>query len=51
MPFVVRKIKGKFKLYNLQKKKYVSVNYKSKESATRAGKNFMKYRGEKPKVG
>ena len=50
MPYEVRKVKDKFKLYNLHKKKYVNVNYKSKDSALSAGKNFMKYRKEKPIV-
>ena len=50
MPYEVRKIKDKFKLYNLHKKKYVNVNYKTKQSALNAGKNFMKYRKEKPVV-
>ena len=50
MPYEVRKVKNKFKLYNLHKKKYVNVNYKTKESALSAGKNFMKYRKEKPVV-
>ena len=40
MPYEVRKVKDK----------YVNVNYKSKDSALSAGKNFMKYRKEKPIV-
>ena len=50
MPYEVRKIKDKFKLYNLHKKIYVNVNYKSRATALSAGKNFMKYRKEKPIV-
>ncbi len=50
MPYQVKKVGDKFKLYNLHKKQYVNVNYKTKESAINAGKNFMRYRKEKPYV-
>jgi hypothetical protein len=47
MPYEIRKIKDKYKLYNLHKKTYVNINYKSKATALSAGKNFMRYRKEK----
>jgi hypothetical protein len=47
MPYHIKKIGKKYKLYNINKKKFVNIEYKSKESAIRAGKNFMRYRGEK----
>ena len=43
MPFQVRKIKDKYRLYNLDKKKYVNVNYKTKQSALNAAKTLMRY--------
>lgn len=50
MPYQIKKVGKSFKLYNLHKKKFVNVNYKSKESAINAGKNFMRYRKEVPIV-
>jgi len=54
MPFQIRKIKDKFKLYNLEKKQYVNISYKTKESALSASKNFMRYaysfKKTKPKI-
>jgi hypothetical protein len=47
MPYHIKKIGKKYKLYNINKKKFVNTEYKTKESAIRAGKNFMRYRGEK----
>ena len=47
MPYQIKKVGTSYKLYNLHKKKYVNVNYKSRASAMSAGKNFMRYRGEK----
>tara|TARA_R100000231_G_C5312777_1_gene160931 strand:+ start:221 stop:412 length:192 start_codon:yes stop_codon:yes gene_type:complete len=48
MPYQIKKVNGKYKLYNLKKKEFVKTNYKSKETAVKAGMNFMKYRKEKP---
>ena len=47
MPYQIKKVGKSFKLYNLHKKKYVNVNYKTKQTAINAGRNFMRYRGEK----
>ena len=37
-----------YRLYNLKKKEYVKKNFKSKESAVKAGMNYMRYRKEDP---
>ena len=50
MPYQVKKVGSKFKLYNLYKKKFVNVKYKSKQSAINSAKAFMRYRREKPYV-
>ena len=50
MPYEVKKVKNKYKLFNLHKKKYVNVNYSSKQKAINSAKVFMKYRNEKPIV-
>ena len=46
MPYEVRKLYNKFKLYDLHKKKYININYKTKQSAINAGKNFIRYKKE-----
>ena len=48
MPYQVKKVGNKYKLYNLHKKQYVKVSFNTRESAIRQGKNFMRYRKEKP---
>ena len=48
MPFLVKRVDEKWKLYNTMKKVYVKTSYKSKDSAIRAGMNFMRYKGEEP---
>ena len=48
MPYQIKKIGKKYKLYNLHKKEYVNKEFKSKESAIKAGMNYMRYRKEKP---
>jgi hypothetical protein len=50
MPFTITKVPDGYKLYNSQKKKFVPVVYKTRKTARSAGSNFMKYRGEKPKI-
>ncbi len=50
MPYQVKKIKNKYKLYNLHKKKYVNINYTTKQKAINSAKVFMKYRKETPIV-
>lgn len=46
MPFLIKKLGN---IYKLKKKdgSYVNKEYKSKTTATNAGLNFMRYRGEK----
>lgn len=48
MPYRVDKKDNVYKLFNLTKKEYVKVNFKTKESAISAGKNYMRYRKEEP---
>lgn len=48
MPYQIKKVGNKYKLYNLHKKQYVKVSFNTRESAIRQGKNFMRYRKEKP---
>ena len=50
MPYQIKKQGEKYKLWNISKKQFVNKEYKSKESAINAGKNFMRYRKEKPYV-
>ena len=50
MPYQVKKIGKVYKLYNLHKKEYVNVNFKTKETAFKAGMNYMRYRKEKPYI-
>jgi hypothetical protein len=50
MPYEVKKIGGKFQLFNINKKKLIMVTFKTKESAINQGKNWMKFRKEKPIV-
>jgi len=50
MPYQIKKINNHYKLYNIKSKKYVNVNYKTFESAKKAGMNFMRYRKEIPKM-
>jgi len=48
MPYQIKKVGKKYKLYNLHKKVFVNKEFNSRESAISAGKNYMKYRKEKP---
>tara|TARA_R110000772_G_scaffold265231_2_gene386487 strand:- start:1930 stop:2109 length:180 start_codon:yes stop_codon:yes gene_type:complete len=50
MPFIVRKVNNKFKLYNVHKKIYTKNSFNTKESALNQGQNWMRYRKEKSKV-
>lgn len=51
MPFRIDETKnGKYKLFNLHKKKYTKQLFLSKESAINSGKNSMRYRHECPYV-
>ena len=46
MPFQIKKVGKKYKLWNLKKKVYVKKEFNSKMTAVSAGKNYMKYRNE-----
>ena len=48
MPFQIKKVGEKYKLYRIKQKSFVNKEYNSKEAAIRAGKAMMRYRGEKP---
>ena len=50
MPYQIKKINNVYKLWNIKKKIFVNINYKSKETAQKAGINFMRYRKEKPYI-
>ena len=50
MPYLIKKVKNKYKLYNIKKKEFVNKTFNSKETAISAGKNYMRYRKEKPIV-
>ena len=43
MPYKVEKKDNVYKLFNLTKKEYVKKNFKTKETAISAGKNYMRY--------
>ena len=47
MPYEVKKVGEKYKLYNIKKKKFVNKKFNTKASAVSAGKNYGNYRGEK----
>jgi len=48
MPYRIDKKDNVYKLFNLTKKEYVKKDFRSKETAISAGKNYMRYSGEKP---
>lgn len=48
MPYKVEKKNNVYKLFNLSKKEYVKKDFKTKESAISAGKNYMRFRREEP---
>ena len=50
MPYLVKKVDDKYKLYNIKKKEFVNKEFNSKQTAISAGKNYMKYRKEIPIV-
>lgn len=43
MPFDIRKIGSVYKLFNTEKKRFVNVNYKTRQTAAAAAKNFIRY--------
>ena len=50
MPFKIEMRNNKWLLYNIAKKEYVKIQFKTKDSAISAGKNYMRYRNEVPVV-
>jgi len=48
MPYRIDKKDNVYKLFNLTKKEYVKKDFKTKETAISAGKNYMRYRKEVP---
>jgi hypothetical protein len=50
MPFKIEMRNNKWLLYNIAKKEYVKTQFKTKDSAISAGKNYMRYRNEVPWV-
>jgi hypothetical protein len=49
MPFKVVAKGDKFKLYNLDKKRYAKPTYNTRQSAKNAASNFMRYDTSKVK--
>ena len=50
MPYKIKKIKDRYQLYNIKKKKPIKKLFNTKASAVSAGKNYGNYRGEKLKL-
>ena len=50
MPYLVKKVADKYRLWNIKKKTFVNKVFNTKESAIATGVNYMKYRKEKPQV-
>ena len=42
MPFEIRKQGNKYRLYNLDKKKYAKTSFNSKQSAKKQANNWMR---------
>ena len=47
MPYEIKKMNDKYKLYNIKKKEFVNKEFNSKETAVKAGINYGRYRKEK----
>ena len=43
MPWKVKKVDDKYKLYNLDKKTYVNKTFKTRQAAVNAKKNYENY--------
>ena len=50
MPYEVKKIGNRFQLFNLNTKRLLMVRFKTKESSINQGKNWIRFRKEKPIV-
>jgi hypothetical protein len=44
MPYRIDAKKGLFFLWNINKKKYVEIPFKSRQTAINAGKNYIRFR-------
>ena len=42
MPFEIRKVKDKYRLYNLEKRRYAKATFNTRESAKRQANNWMR---------
>ena len=47
MPFEIRKVGDKFRLYNLHKKKFAKPSFNSRAAAINSAKGYIKYRERK----
>lgn len=43
MPFQIKKVGDKWKVYNLEKKRYAKATFNTKQTATRQAKNWERY--------
>lgn len=43
MPYIIKKINNKYRLFNLSTKKLSKVKFKSRMSATRSARNYSRY--------
>ncbi len=50
MPFQVKKIGDKYKLWKIKEKTFVKTTFNTREAALNQGKNYMRYRGETPVI-
>jgi len=51
MPFQVKlRRDGFYYLWRIKQKNFVKTRFRTRESAISQGKNYMRYRGEKPYV-
>lgn len=50
MPFRVDKVKGGYKLYNLDKKRYAKRTFKTRQAAINMKKTYMNYDKVKNKI-
>tara|TARA_R110000824_G_scaffold18954_7_gene74270 strand:+ start:42 stop:242 length:201 start_codon:yes stop_codon:yes gene_type:complete len=43
MPFQIKKVGDKYKVYNLEKKRYAKATFKTRQSASNQAKNWERY--------
>jgi hypothetical protein len=51
MPYEIKKVGEKYRLWNISKKQYAKPTYKTRQSAKNSANNFMKYEKRKKKKG